>query len=91
MQAQLQPNNHFLFSSASIGPFKVTTWGLSPLPVSPPDESRSELGLKGSRLRGEGKVFASSPPVSQGSHLRSPQSPRQTWSLIPENTRASLS
>lgn len=47
MQAQLQPDNHFLFSFASIGPFKVTTWGLSPLPVSPPDESRSELGLKG--------------------------------------------
>lgn len=23
MQAQLQPDNHFLFSSASIGPFKV--------------------------------------------------------------------
>lgn len=58
VQAQLQPDNHFLFSSASIGPFKVTTWGLSPLPVSPLEESKSELGLKSSRLRGEEKVFA---------------------------------
>lgn len=77
MKAQLQPDNHFLFSSASIGPFKVTTWGLSPLPVSPPEERRSELRLKSSRLRGEEKGFASSPPVSQGLRL-SPQSPRQT-------------
>lgn len=57
MQAQLQPDNHFLFSSASIGPFKVTTWGLSPLPVSPPEESSSELGLKNRRLGGEEKVL----------------------------------
>lgn len=45
VQAQLHPDNHFLFS-ASIGPFKVTTRGLSPLPVSPPEESRRVLGLQ---------------------------------------------
>lgn len=78
MQAQLQPNNHFLFSSASIGPFKVTTWGLSPLPVSPPLKSPGVNWAEEQQAQGRERL-ASSPPVSQGSHSRSPQSPHQSW------------